>query len=193
MTKNEYLRQLRRCLRQLSRQEMGQSLAYYSELIDDRMESGMGEDEAVASMDPPESAAAQLLEDAAQRGALKPRSSTVSAALIIAGSPQWLVFAIVAGAVILALYVVVWAVIVSVAAAVAAVAVSGIALIAAAISGFSGGIAPAAYLLGCGLMCAGIALALYTPVISLIRLTIKWTARVFRNSVNKLKGGACNA
>jgi hypothetical protein len=51
MTKNEFLNQLRARLSNLNAQEREKSVAYYAEMIDERMEEGMREEEAVASME----------------------------------------------------------------------------------------------------------------------------------------------
>ena len=51
MTKNEFLNQLRARLAHLNPQEREKSVAYYAEMIDERMEEGMSEAEAVASME----------------------------------------------------------------------------------------------------------------------------------------------
>ena len=50
MTKKEFLARLRRGLAQLPPEEREERLAFYSEMIDDRMEEGLSEQEAVASL-----------------------------------------------------------------------------------------------------------------------------------------------
>ena len=44
-------------------EDMERFIAYYSEMIDDRMEDGMTEEEAVAMMDTPDDAVDQILEE----------------------------------------------------------------------------------------------------------------------------------
>lgn len=51
MTKGEFLRQLKKSLRQLPKNEIEKSLLYYREMIEDRMEEGLGEEEAVAEFE----------------------------------------------------------------------------------------------------------------------------------------------
>ena len=48
MNRKEFLRSLSRSLRGLPRAERAQSLDYYGEMIQDRMEEGLSEEEAVA-------------------------------------------------------------------------------------------------------------------------------------------------
>ena len=50
MTRREFLNELYRRLGKMSREEAEQYLTYYAEMLADRMEEGMTEEEAVASM-----------------------------------------------------------------------------------------------------------------------------------------------
>ena len=61
MTKAEFLKALEEKLSALSAEDRAASLAYYEEIIDDRMEEGLYEADAVAAAGPVEEAAAQLL------------------------------------------------------------------------------------------------------------------------------------
>ena len=59
MTKNAYLSELADRLRQLPQSEIDKSIAYYSEIIDDRMEEGCSEEEAVNGLEAPVTAASE--------------------------------------------------------------------------------------------------------------------------------------
>lgn len=50
MTKNEFLNRLRDSLKGYSEKEVDNSIEYYSEMIDDRIEDGVSEEDAVASL-----------------------------------------------------------------------------------------------------------------------------------------------
>ena len=50
MTKNEFLKELKKRLRNLSGADVKKSVEFYSEMIDDLMEDGMTEEEAVESL-----------------------------------------------------------------------------------------------------------------------------------------------
>ena len=63
MTKNEFLSSLSQTLAELPEQDVAQSLAYYSEMIDDYMENGMTEEEAVETLGSVEEVSAQILAD----------------------------------------------------------------------------------------------------------------------------------
>lgn len=53
MTKQEYLAELRAALSDLSAEEASRACAFYEEMIDDRVEAGEDERNAVAAMEPP--------------------------------------------------------------------------------------------------------------------------------------------
>ena len=120
MTKQEFLDSLRARLSGLPRQELEERLAFYGEMIDDRIEEGRTEEEAVLDIGSVDEISAQIIKDipltkiAKER--LKPKRSikTWEIVLLAVGSPIWLSLAIAALAVILSLYVVLWSVIISV-------------------------------------------------------------------------------
>ena len=61
MDKESYLALLREALRGLPEADVEESLAYYTELIEDRIEDGLGEAEAVAQLPAPKAAAEEIL------------------------------------------------------------------------------------------------------------------------------------
>lgn len=61
MTKREFLDRLERCLASLDPSERASMVDFYSEQIDDRMDDGMTESQAVASLESPEDIAANIL------------------------------------------------------------------------------------------------------------------------------------
>lgn len=63
MNKHEFLAALRRELSALPHSELTEQLNFYSEMIDDRMEEGMTEEEAVSGIGTVEFVAAQILVD----------------------------------------------------------------------------------------------------------------------------------
>ena len=50
MRKNEFINEIRGALRGYPHNEVENSIEFYSEIIEDRMENGMSEEEAVASL-----------------------------------------------------------------------------------------------------------------------------------------------
>ena len=63
MNKAEFLARLRRGLAGLPREDVEERLTFYSETIDDRMEEGLTEEEAVADLGDVDEIAAQIVAD----------------------------------------------------------------------------------------------------------------------------------
>lgn len=139
MTKNEFLSELCRRIDQLPPQDIQKSLDFYAEIIDDRIESGMSEEEAVAAMAPFDEITEQILMDIPLPRLVKARLRPTRAlrvweiVLLILGSPVWLPLLISAIAIVFSVYAVFWSVILSLYAVDLAFAVSAIASLPAAI------------------------------------------------------------
>ena len=78
MTKQEFLSELRRLTGALTEQERARLAEYYSEMIDDRVEEGVPEEEAVAALGDPADIAREFASDG-PREASGNRSETVAA------------------------------------------------------------------------------------------------------------------
>lgn len=119
MTKQEFLTRLEEELSGLPKGDIAERLAFYGEMIEDRMEEGAGEEEAVAGIGPVDAVAKQIIDEIPigklVRERIKPkrRMEAGEIILLILGSPIWLSLLIAAFAVILAVYIVIWAVIIS--------------------------------------------------------------------------------
>jgi len=120
MNKREFLDRLRARLAGLPLQELEERLNFYSEMIDDRIEEGQTEEDAVLAVGSVEDIAAQIIADipltkiAKERLRPKKRLGAWEILLLVLGSPIWLSLAVAVFSVILALYAVLWSVIVSV-------------------------------------------------------------------------------
>lgn len=116
--KQKYLDELRRKISSLPRKEVAERLNFYSEMIDDMVEAGLDESEAVAKIGSVDSVAQRIIADAKlakQEGRATSGRRKLSGwkiALIAAGSPLWLCLGVAAFAVALALYIALWAVII---------------------------------------------------------------------------------
>ncbi len=64
MIREEFLNELKNALSGMDEDEISSVLAYYSEMIDDRVEAGMSEEDAVNAMEPVETIAARVLSEA---------------------------------------------------------------------------------------------------------------------------------
>ena len=108
MNKQAFLERLRKALSGLLPKEQEERITFYSEMIDDRMEEGLSEEEAVASIGTWEEILADLPPVKEKR-----KSNALVILLLILGCPIWLSLGIAAFAVMFSLYVSVWAVIIS--------------------------------------------------------------------------------
>ncbi len=116
MTKNEFLAEVERCLVGLGRADIDRSLEYYKEMLDDRMEDGESESEAVAAMGSPEETARQIMMDMPLPKIVKAKAlgnrrlRAWEIVLLALGLPVWLPLLLAALVVLVAVYVVIWAV-----------------------------------------------------------------------------------
>lgn len=163
MTKLEFLSRLQKRLAGLPERELQERLNFYSEMIDDRIEDGCTEEEAILKIGTVEEVASQIVADiplakiARERLKPKKRLATWELLLLILGSPIWLSLGVAALAVMLSLYVVLWSLVVSAWAVFAS-------FVACALGGLLGGVAIASAghptvgiaLIGAGLVLAGL-------------------------------------
>ena len=115
MNKRKFLFKLKRALWGCPPSEIRNRLAFYAEMIDDRVEEGLTEKEAVADIGDPKKIAEEIRAETGDRKK-KDRApmGTGAKVLIALGSPVWLSFLIAAAAVVFSLAVSVLAVIFSV-------------------------------------------------------------------------------
>ena len=168
MRKKEFLNQLRANLSGLPESELEERLGFYSEIIDDRIEEGLMEEDAVSEIGSPDKIAEQIISEipllklAKDRIKLRRRITALETVLLVIGSPIWLSLAIAAFAVILSLYVTLWSFIVALWAVFASFAACGIGgVIAGIIFAISGKALTGIAMIGAAFVCAGIAILLF--------------------------------
>lgn len=119
MTREEFLNSLKEQIKEYPSEETDKSLEYYSEMIDDRMEDGMTEPEAIASLGSVEAIAEQIkcelplttLVKYKAKEKTQGKSLPVWAIVLLAvSSPFWGGILIMIAAVILMMYMAVWCV-----------------------------------------------------------------------------------
>lgn len=165
MNKNEFLSALRAALSGLPDEGLEERIDFYSESIDDRMEEGLTEEEAVAALGSVDSIASQIISETPLVKIVKKKLSAKRAyktweiVLLAVGSPIWLALAISAIAVIVSLYAVLWAMIASVWAVFASLCASALGGIAGgAVLALTGSPMQGIALIGAALSCAGLAI-----------------------------------
>lgn len=203
MTKNEFLRELSKKLSNLKKDEREKSLSYYNEFIDDSIESGLNEEDTIATMDVA-SIAKGILGEASVNGTPKQKRKSFLTVLIILGSPLWLTLLVAFASIALALCISVFAVILAVAITIFAlyislwaVIISLFAVVLSLVLGGIGGIVgffvfifyntPIAFLnLGAGFACIALGMLSYLGVLQLTKWFIRGTVYVWRNMVNAI-------
>ncbi len=196
MNKAEFLAGLKTGLAGLPQDEVEERLAFYGEMIDDRMEEGLAEEEAVAGVGPVDRVVAQIVSEIPLtklvRERIKPKRTLRAweIVLIVLGFPVWFPLLIAAGAVILSLYVVLWSLILSLWAVEIsfwAAALGGIA--AAVVFWIKGALVPGLAALGAGLLLAGLSVFLFLGCVAatkgLARLTKKILLGVKKRFIRK--------
>ena len=184
MNKTEFLNELKDGLSGLPREDVEERLSFYGEMIDDRVEEGMTEEEAVAGIGSVDEIASQIVSEiplsrlVREKAKQRRRLSAWEIVLIIIGLPLWLPLLIAAAAVILSLYVVVWAIIISLWAVDLSLAVGAIGGIAAAVVYFiNGNTLPALMTLGAALLLAGLSVFLFFGCLAISKGTVKLTKK----------------
>ena len=164
MNKQAFLKALEDRLDGLSAQERARALEFYAQSVDDRVEDGMAEEQAVAALGEVDQIARELLADQPLKVVVRERARREGGAagrvlLLILASPLLLVLL----ACVLSVYASLWAVVVSLFAAGAAGAVLGVAggIVIQAANGLC--------LCGAGLVCVALGLVLLDPA----RLAVK--------------------
>lgn len=162
MTKNEFLVQLRKGLSCLAQKDIAEQLSFYNEIIEDRIEEGLSEEEAVAAVGPVEEIAAQIIEDIPVKRNAKRRLKAGEILLLILGSPIWLSLGIAAVAVVFSLYISGWAILVALwAVFVSLVACAFCAVVAGAVFVCNGNVFSGIATLAGGFVCAGLSIFLF--------------------------------
>ena len=167
MTKAEFLKELEKRLNLFDNKEIENWLKYYGEIIDDRIEDGQTESEAVASLGDMEAILNAILEQTPITALAKAKlnKNTLRGweiAMLIIGLPLWLPLLVAAVSVILAIYVSVWSIIITLWAVFASVvAVSFAGIVAAIVFMVTGKVASGVALVGLSLICAGVSILLF--------------------------------
>lgn len=168
MSKQEFLNNLRAKLMGLSRQDLEEHLTFYSEMIDDRMEDGLTEEEAVLDIGSVDEISEQIIADtpltkiAKEKLKQKKQIKAWEILLLALGSPIWISLIVAALAVILSLYAALWAVIISIwATFISLVACSLGGTAAGCVFASNGSVSIGIAMIGAGIACAGLAIFLF--------------------------------
>ena len=168
MNKAEFLNVLQSKLCGLPKEEVRERIDFYVEMIDDRIEEGLTEEEAVMAVGSVDKIVEQIIADfpltklAKERIRPKRRMRVWEIVLLALGSPIWLSLAIVAFAVILSLYVVLWAVAISLWAVFVSVAACALAgLVAGVVFAFCSNAFTGIAMIGASIFCQGLSIFMF--------------------------------
>lgn len=185
MNKQEFLDRLQAGLNGLPRDDREERMNFYSEMIDDRMEEGLSEEDAVAAAGPVDQIVAQTVSEtslakiAAERIKPKRHLKTWEIALIAAGFPIWFSLLVAAAAVVFSLYVSWWSVIVSLWAVFASCAAG---ILAGAVAGIvqicCSSIPAGLVLIAAGTVCAGLSIFAFCGCKAATKGTLVLTKRI---------------
>jgi uncharacterized membrane protein len=177
MTKNEFLQALADGIAGLPAEDAKHWTEYYTEMLEDRIEDGMSEEEATAALGDPAQIARQILSQIPLPKLIKNKVSPKrklfvwEIILIVLGSPVWLSLAIAAAAVFFSFFICLWSAIACLwvcALGIAVCAPAGVILCGVQL--WLGAVAQGFLLLGCGIAAAGLAVLWYYFSLWLTRL-----------------------
>lgn len=119
MNKKLFLEELRKRLSGLPQSDIEENLNFYREMIDDQMEEGVPEEEAVSSLGIIDEIVTRIIDDISfckiskEKITPKKKLSVWEIVLLILGFPIWFSVMIAALTLFISLYVVLWSVIIS--------------------------------------------------------------------------------
>ena len=188
MTKQEFLNELSNALSGLPQDDREEQLAFYSEMIDDCMEEGVSETEAVEEIGSIDDIISQIAADISFTKLIKEKITPKHTLkiweilLIILGFPLWFPLLLSVGAVLLSLYIVIWSLIVSLWAVEVSLwgcAISG--MITSILYMVKGYVLSGIAMLGIGLFCTGLSILLFFGCVYISKTIIHLTKKVILN------------
>lgn len=166
MNKTEFTEQLRAALKGLAEEDLKKSVDYYEEMIDDRMEDGIPEEEAVNGLGSIDEIKDKILKEIPitniVKEKIKPKRSLAGweIALLVIGSPVWVPIVLSLIITGLSIYMTFWIIILSLYVTDLSLFLSGILGIVAAFmqtNGFATGL----FLSGIGITLTGVSVLLF--------------------------------
>ncbi len=195
MTKQEFLNALSERLQGIPKEDREKSLEYYSEMVDDRTEDGLTEEQAVKAMGSVGEIADRIINDMPVEKLLKTKVtpkrklSAWEIVLIAVGFPVWFPIGISLIAVAFSLYLVLWVLIFCIYVVALSFAVSGLAtVISLFVSIFGGHALWGLFLFGCGMVLLGLSIPVFIGALRVTFGCIHITGKCFKNVKSSLAG-----
>ena len=168
MTKNEFITCLEDRLSSLPKEDAEKAIEYYSEMIDERIEDGLSEEEAVNDIGSIDDIVLNIVDDIALPKLIKTKvkkGRSIKAweiVLLVLGAPVWLPILISVIAILLSIYIVLWSIVLVFYSITLSFAVAPIAgIVGMAMSCAYGNVAQGLMFLSAGLVLAGFAILFF--------------------------------
>ena len=168
MKKREFLDRLKASLWAMPEADKERSADYYAEMIDDRMEDGLSEEEAVAAIGDLDEIVKQILNETPRPPATvkkeqkqqKQGLETWMIVLLVLGSPVWIPLVASAAGTVISVYVSLWTVVISLYAVFIALAIASVGCVVGSFF-MIGRFAEVLVAWGAALLCAGLAIGVF--------------------------------
>lgn len=185
MNKLDFLSELDSGLEGLPQSDREEQISFYTEMIDDRIEEGMSEEEAVAQIGSVDEVIKQILTEiplvkiVKEKARPKRALSGTEILLLSLGSPIWLSILIALVAIVISIFVSLWSVVISLWAtqvSLAAAAIGGVVL--SFVYDGLGEMLSATYLIGAALMSAALSIFLFYGCKALTKVFFKLSKKM---------------
>ena len=195
MNKEDFLDELAKRLSGLPQEDIDERIAFYREMIYARMEEGLSEEEAIASIGSVDEVVRKIMAEypltTLVKDKVRPKRKleTWEIILLVLGFPLWFPLLIGAFAIVLSIYITIWAVIISLFAA-------DFSCLAGCLGGLVGifqylrvgNFAGALFSVGAALVCAGVAILMFIACIYIAKTVIILTHKVVSGIKNSFVG-----
>ncbi len=185
MNKEEFLNELKKKLSGLPQDELNERISFYEEMIEDRMEDGISQEEAVAGIGTVDSVVEQIMSEiplaALVKEKVRPKRDLRAweIVLLILGAPVWVPLLLSFVVIMLSVYVVIWSVVICFYAV-------ELSLVAGAIGAFaaifmylgSSNPAGAIFAVGACFICIGLSILMFFACVWITKSVIKLTGRI---------------
>ncbi|MCR5345226.1 MAG: DUF1700 domain-containing protein [Lachnospiraceae bacterium] len=196
MNKEEFLNELKKGLSGIPENDRNERVTFYSEMIDDRIEEGMSEEEAVSAIGDVNKIISQIMAETPMTTIVKERVnkkkggiSPSTLILIVILFPLWLPILAVVFGLTIALFATLWSLVVAFYAVTVALVVGGAGSIVWVLGMLiTGHLTGAALGVGAGLFCIGLGILMVFGCIAFTKGAIKLTVDVLVSIKKKLVG-----
>ena len=186
MNKALFLKALRERLSFFPQDDIEERISFYEEMIDDRIEEGMTEEEAIAAVGSVDEVVGQIMSEiplsklVARKVKPKRKLKAWEIVLLILGSPVWVPLVLAAIVALLSVYVVIWSIVICVYAANLSFAAGTVYSIPCAVQYLTmGKPAGAFFALGAGVAFAGFSILMFFASAWITKGVVRLTKKIF--------------